>query len=154
MIIDLEQALHLKKKNFGKKIVFTNGCFDILTKAHCLYLTQAKKLGEILIVGLNSDSSVRRLKGKERPINKQEDRAEVLDSLKSVDYVVIFDDDDVTRLFEIIKPEIWVKGGDYTLETINQKERKTAEALGIKIQLMKNVEGVSTTKIIEKIRRE
>ena len=135
------------------RVVFTNGCFDILTKAHCAYLKEAKKLGDVLVVGLNSDSSVKKLKGPERPVNNQDDRAFVLESLESVDYVFIFDDETIVRLLSILKPDVWVKGGDYTIDTINQEERKKAEELGVEIKLMSKIEGESTTTVIEKMQK-
>ena len=143
----------LKEIDFSsKRIVFTNGCFDILTKAHCAYLKEAKKCGDVLIVGLNSDESVKKLKGPTRPINNEEERAYVLDSLGVVDYVFIFEDETVERLLREVKMNVWVKGGDYTLETLNQDEKKIADEKEIEIKLLSNIEGVSTTNIIEKIK--
>lgn len=102
----------------GKQIVFTNGCFDILHRGHVEYLSAARALGDILVVGLNSDDSVRRLKGPGRPINPVEDRAAILDALRAVDFVTVFDEDTPYQLIEAIKPDVLVKGGDYTVETI------------------------------------
>ena len=131
----------------GKKIVFTNGCFDILHRGHLEYLKKAKKLGDVLIVGLNSDDSVRRIKGKNRPINKQEDRAELLASLQFVDYVVIFSEDTPYNLIKEIKPDVLVKGGDYKIEEIVGREfAKETVVLPL-------IEGYSTTSIIERMKR-
>ncbi len=132
----------------GKKIVFTNGCFDILHRGHIEYLKKAKELGDVLIVGLNSDDSVKRIKGKDRPINKQEDRAELLASLEFVDYVVIFDEDTPYNLIREIKPDILVKGGDYKIEEIVGRE------FAKKTVILPFMEGYSTTAIIEKVRNK
>ena len=138
----------LKKEN--KKIVFTNGCFDILHAGHVRYLKESKKFGDILIVGLNSDASVRLLKGEGRPINNESDRAEVLAGLEAVNYVVIFNEASPVKLLEIIKPDIYTKGADYTIETL--PEAKTVIKNGGEIKFIKLVEGKSTTKIIDKIK--
>ncbi|SNR60774.1 bifunctional D-glycero-beta-D-manno-heptose-7-phosphate kinase/D-glycero-beta-D-manno-heptose 1-phosphate adenylyltransferase HldE [Desulfurobacterium atlanticum] len=130
----------------GKKIVFTNGCFDILHRGHIEYLKKAKELGDVLIVGLNSDDSVKRIKGKDRPINRQEDRAELLASLEFVDYVVIFDEDTPYNLIKEIKPHVLVKGGDYKLEEIVGRE------FAKKTITLPFIEGYSTTFLIEKMR--
>ena len=135
-------------RNEGKKIVFTNGCFDILHRGHIEYLRKAKGLGDILIIGLNSDDFVRKIKGKERPINKQEDRAELLTSLEFVDYVVIFDEETPYSLIKQIKPDVLVKGGDYKVEEVVGRE------FAKETVILPFVKGYSTTKIIEKIRRE
>ena len=143
-IADLSERL--KKEN--KKTVFTNGCFDILHLGHAKYLKKSKSYGDILIVGLNSDSSVRRLKGESRPINNQQDRAELLCELSSVDYVVIFDEDTPERLLEEIKPDIYTKGADYTIDTL--PEAKTVIKNGGHVEFIELVEGKSTTNIIKK----
>lgn len=127
-----------------KKIVFTNGCFDILHKGHVTYLQKAKKLGDILILGLNSDASVRRLKGENRPINDERARAEVMASLASIDYVVIFEEDTPFEVIKAIKPDILVKGGDYKIEDIVGREY-AKETTTIPF-----VDGFSTTSIITK----
>jgi len=135
-------------KNSGKTIVFTNGCFDIVHYGHTSYLETAKTLGDILIVGINSDDSVRRLKGKNRPINKEADRAAVISSLKSVDYVVIFNEDTPLKLIESIKPDILVKGGDY-------KDKKVIGSDIVKrVELIEFVPTYSSSNIINKIRNE
>ena len=133
----------------GKKIVFTNGCFDILHAGHVRYLTEAKKFGDILIVGLNSDASVKKLKGNSRPINSEQDRAEVLLGLKAVDEVVIFSEQTAENLISKIQPDIYVKGGDYNLE--NLPEAKIVQSYGGEVKFINLVEGRSTSNIIKKI---
>lgn len=140
--------IELKKQN--KKIVFTNGCFDILHIGHLRYLTEAKKQGDILIVGVNSDSSVKRLKGKTRPINNELDRCEMLSSLKSVDYTVIFEENTPEKIIEELKPSIHVKGGDYKKEDL--PETKIVESYGGEVKILNFVEGKSTTNIVKKIK--
>lgn len=145
-IIKLSEELKLK----GKKIVFTNGCFDILHTGHIKVLREAKKQGDVLIVAVNSDYSVKRLKGQERPINNEKDRTEIIASLEQVDYVTLFDEDSPKGLIKHIRPDVFVKGGDYTLTTLNQEERRIVESYGGKIFLVPTVEGKSTTNIINK----
>jgi rfaE bifunctional protein nucleotidyltransferase chain/domain len=133
----------------GQKIVFTNGCFDILHVGHVRYLAAAKSEGDLLIVGLNSDTSVRSIKGDRRPLVKQEQRAEVLASIVFVDYVVLFDEPDPLRLIQTLKPDILVKGADWGEENIVGAE--FVKALGGKIIRAKLVPETSTTRIIERI---
>jgi glycerol-3-phosphate cytidylyltransferase len=135
----------------GKKIVFTNGCFDILHVGHIRYLKEAKSFGDILIVGLNSDSSVKKLKGPSRPINGENDRAEVLASLESVDYITIFNDDTPSETIEKVKPDIHAKGGDYLPEDL--PERNVVEKYGGKVKIIKFHDGFSTTGIINKMNK-
>ena len=150
-VVELNKLLNivseLKKQN--KTIVTTNGCFDIIHAGHVRYLKQAKALGDVLIVCLNSDESVKRFKGPTRPLNHQDDRAEVLSSLCSIGYVVIFEEDTPVDVLDKIKPNIHVKGGDYTEETL--PETKIIKESGGKIQFIPFVEGRSTTNIINKI---
>ena len=134
----------------GKKVVATNGCFDILHVGHVRYLQKSKSFGDILVVGLNSDISVKILKGETRPINPQEDRAEVLCALACVDYVVMFDEKSPVDLLDLIKPDIYTKGGDYTLETL--PEADVILKNNGKVEFIDFVEGKSTTKIIDKIK--
>ncbi|MBQ8847401.1 MAG: D-glycero-beta-D-manno-heptose 1-phosphate adenylyltransferase [Candidatus Gastranaerophilales bacterium] len=136
-------------KNQNKKTVFTNGCFDILHIGHVRYLKESAKCGDILIIGLNSDNSVRRLKGPTRPINNELDRAELLSELSFVDYVVIFDENTPEKLLDELKPDIYTKGADYTLETL--PEAKTVLKNGGKVEFINLVEGKSTTNVIKKI---
>jgi D-beta-D-heptose 7-phosphate kinase/D-beta-D-heptose 1-phosphate adenosyltransferase len=135
----------------GRRIVFTNGCFDILHRGHITYLNRAKAMGDVLIVGLNSDDSVRRLKGPERPINPLEDRAHVLAALSCIDHIVAFDEDTPVELIERIRPDVFVKGGDYRPDLLS--EGPTVEALGGVVRILPYVEDRSTTGIIQHIRR-
>ena len=137
-----------KLKAKGKKIVFTNGCFDILHVGHVRYLKEAKALGDILILGLNSDSSVKSLKGSNRPINNESDRAEVLSALKAIDYVVIFDEKTAENIVGEVKPDIYAKGGDYSIDTL--PEAKIVAGHGGKTVLLQLVDGKSSTNIINK----
>ena len=143
------QALLANLRQEGKTIVTTNGCFDILHVGHVRYLEETKKFGDVLIVALNSDASVRRLKGEGRPINNENDRAEVLNALKSVDYVVLFDEDSPMQLLAEIKPDVHTKGADYTVETL--PEAKVILENGGRLEFIKFVEGKSTTSTIAKI---
>jgi len=139
-----------RKKLSGRKIVFTNGCFDILHAGHVRYLQQARKLGDLLIVGVNTDASVQRLKGSGRPLTLQDQRAEILAALSCVDYVTLFDEDTPKELIEAISPDILVKGGDYLPEGIVGKEH--VEKIGGKVLVLPLVPGVSTTALIDKCR--
>ncbi len=135
----------------GKRLVVTNGCFDLLHAGHVTYLEAARHEGDALLVGVNSDAAVRELKGPGRPMNSETDRAVVLAALQSVDAVCIFRDRDAVRFLQEVQPDIYVKGGDYTLETINQDERRLIEQAGGKIVLLAHVPGRSTTGLMEKI---
>ncbi len=135
----------------GKTYVVTNGCFDILHVGHVRYLQSTKKLADYSIVMLNSDSSVKLIKGDSRPINNQNDRAEILSALSCVDYVVLFEERSPANLLEKIKPDIYTKGADYTLETL--PEREIVERNGIKVEFIEFVQGKSTTNIINKINK-
>ena len=136
----------LKKQN--KKIVFTNGCFDILHRGHVSYLDVAKSYGDILILGLNSDESVKRLKGENRPINNEDDRGFILAALESVDYVVTFSEDTPLELIKIIKPDILVKGGDYKGKEV------VGSDIANEVKLVEFIDGKSTTKTISKIKNQ
>ena len=136
-------------RNKNKKVVFTNGCFDILHVGHVRYLKAAKDLGDVLIVGLNTDASVKKLKGNDRPINNEADRAEVLLALEAVDHVVFFGEQTAESLIEEVKPNIYVKGGDYTLETL--PEAKIVQSYGGHVEFIPMVAGRSTTNVINKI---
>jgi D-beta-D-heptose 7-phosphate kinase/D-beta-D-heptose 1-phosphate adenosyltransferase len=135
--------------NHGKKVVFTNGCFDLLHAGHVSYLQRARELGDLLVLGLNSDASVQRLKGPTRPLVQQDDRAQVMAALACIDYVVIFDEDTPLQLIEALRPDILVKGGDYTPETV--VGRQQVESWGGRVELISFVEGRSTTGLVEKI---
>lgn len=136
----------------GQRIVFTNGCFDILHAGHVRYLEEARALGDCLVLGLNTDASVRRLKGETRPVNTELDRAAVTGALAAVDYVVLFDEPTAETLIEQVRPAVYVKGGDYTRETL--PEAKVVEKYGGEVHFIDLVPGRSTTKIIEKIGRK
>lgn len=131
--------------------MFTNGCFDIIHAGHVRYLAAARELGDCLIVGLNSDASVRRLKGPSRPVNSEADRAEVLAALAAVDYVVIFDDATAEGLCREIRPDIYVKGGDYCLARL--PEAGIVDSYGGRTVLIPEVPGRSSSKIIDKIKQ-
>ncbi|MCA1933267.1 MAG: D-glycero-beta-D-manno-heptose 1-phosphate adenylyltransferase [Calditerrivibrio sp.] len=141
----------LEKVRYGKKIVFTNGCFDILHIGHLKYLEEAKKLGDILVVGVNSDESVRRLKGDKRPINSLKERLIMLDALKYVDYVTFFEEDTPYNLIKDILPDILVKGGDWKIEAIVGSDIVIKN--GGKVLSLSYEEGFATTNIIEEIVR-
>lgn len=135
----------------GERIVFTNGCFDILHRGHVTYLSRAKGLGDKLIVGVNSDASVRRLKGPDRPLNSVEDRVQVLKALSCVDHVVVFDGDTATEAIEVVQPDVYVKGGDYAREMI--PEIDVVERYGGRVEILPYVEDRSTTAIVDRIRK-
>lgn len=147
--IDVLTELLGAEKQRGKKIVFTNGCFDLIHAGHVKYLQKAKAFGDILVLGLNSDESVRRLKGEKRPLIAQEERAHILAALDCIDYVVVFGEDTPYALIAAIRPDILVKGGDYTPETV--VGRDIVEAGGGRVELVEFVDGRSTTDLIEKI---
>jgi rfaE bifunctional protein nucleotidyltransferase chain/domain len=135
----------------GRQLVVTNGCFDLLHRGHVTYLEAARAQGDALMVGVNSDASVRELKGPDRPINSESDRAFVLAALQSVDGVCIFTDRDALRFLRTVQPDIYAKGGDYTIDTINQDERRLIEGQGGKVVVLAGVPGKSTTGILDKI---
>jgi rfaE bifunctional protein nucleotidyltransferase chain/domain len=137
----------------GKKLVVTNGCFDILHLGHVTYLENARNSGDALLLGVNGDAATRQLKGAGRPVNSETDRAAVLAALASVDGVCIFTDTTATKFLAAAQPDIYVKGGDYTLDTLNQDERRAVESAGGKIVLVPFVPGKSTTSLLEKISR-
>ena len=136
----------------GKKIVATNGCFDLLHAGHIRYLAAARALGDILVVGLNGDQSVRELKGADRPINNEKDRAEVLAALDSVDLVTIFPELRATHFLEHALPDVYVKGGDYDSESLNQEEQAALKKIGSKIEIVPFEKGYSTSGLLEKLR--
>jgi D-beta-D-heptose 7-phosphate kinase/D-beta-D-heptose 1-phosphate adenosyltransferase len=136
-------------KREGKKVVFTNGCFDILHAGHTRYLREARKLGDALILALNSDSSVRSIKGPMRPIVPESERAEVVGALDSVDYVTVFDELTPLELIEFLRPDVIVKGGDWSEKDIVGAE--TVRKWGGRVAIMPEIEGASTTNIIDKV---
>lgn len=135
----------------GRKMVFTNGCFDVLHLGHVRYLQQARQLGDALVIALNSDESVRALKGETRPINSQSDRAEILSALTCVDYVTIFTGEDVRPLLREIRPQVYAKGGDYTIDSLNAKELVVLRELAIEVKILSLVPGKSTTALLEQM---
>jgi rfaE bifunctional protein nucleotidyltransferase chain/domain len=145
----LEDAAQLKKRYPGKTIVLTNGCFDLLHVGHVRYLFAAKQLGDVLVVGLNGDESVRELKGPTRPINSESDRAELLAALEMVDHVVIFHEKRATRLVQELRPDVYAKGGDYTIETLNPEELAALQEVNARIEILPHMTGKSTTQLIE-----
>ena len=150
MIVELKELLEILEKVRGKKkIVFTNGCFDILHAGHTDYLSKAKSLGDILVVGINSDASVRRIKGEKRPILPQRMRAYLLDNLKPVDYVVIFEEDTPLELIKAIKPDVLVKGADWDLERIVGAD--FVLSYGGRVERIAFSFDISTSKIIERV---
>jgi len=152
LIVTLQQfnSIRTKLKNKGLNIVFTNGCFDILHKGHIYYLNEAKKLADFLVVGLNSDDSVKRLKGQNRPINNENDRAYMLDNLKPVDAVIIFKEDTPYNLISEIKPDFLVKGGDWKENNIVGSD--VVKSYGGKVKSIKYIENYSTTSLLKEIK--
>lgn len=145
----LEKREQMRRE--GKRVVFTNGCFDLLHPGHVRYLAEARSLGDALIVGLNSDRSVRVLKGEGRPILNANERAEVIGALEAVDCVVVFDEDTPRELIARLLPDVLVKGGDWSLDQIIGREE--VEAAGGRVVSLPYVEGSSTSELIERIRR-
>src|SRR5205807_3339551 len=144
-------AERARLRGAGKKLVFTNGVFDILHVGHVRYLQQARELGDALIVAINSDASARELKGENRPLTKQNDRAEILGALACVDYVSVFDELSPRSLIAELLPDVLVKGGDYSLDQIHGREE--VEAAGGRVVSLPFVEGVSTSQIIERMKK-
>lgn len=141
----------------GRRLVLTNGCFDLLHAGHVRYLGQARELGDALVVALNDDASVRRLKGEGRPLNTAEDRAEVLSALEDVDYVTVFDEDDAMAVVKAVRPAVYVKGGDYDSDPESSSfppEGKAVRAYGGQVVILPYVEGRSTTGLLERVRRK
>lgn len=150
-ILDLKELIRERERlrRKGKRLVFTNGCFDLLHPGHVRYLKEARLLGDALVVALNSDRSVRVLKGEGRPILNQEERAEVMAALEAVDYVTIFDDETPRELIARLRPDVLVKGGDWTIEHIVGREE--VEAAGGSVLSLPYVAELSTTAIIDRI---
>ena len=151
----LDELLKIRQdaREQNLRVVWTNGCYDILHAGHVTYLQKSKQLGDMLIVGLNSDRSIRATKGPLRPIVDEHERAIVISALACVDYVIIFQEDSPLNIIEKLKPDIYAKGGDYTIDTINQEERRLVESYGGEIALIPGVEGNSTTAVINRILR-
>ena len=153
-IIDADRAaaISTELRENGRRLVFTNGCFDLLHLGHVRYLEAARALGDALMVAINGDESVRALKGENRPLNREAERAELIAALECVDHVVIFPEVRATALLEKVRPAIYVKGGDYTAATLEGEERAALERAGAEIRIVAFEPGYSTSKLIEKVR--
>ena len=150
-IASLQETLdQLATTRAGKKVVFTNGCFDLIHVGHLRYLNEARALGDLLVVGLNSDSSVKQLKGPSRPLLSEQERYEMLMNLKAIDHVILFSGETPIELIKAIQPEVLVKGGDYTIETIVGSDLVLAK--GGEVKSLQFVDGYSTTNLIDKIK--
>jgi rfaE bifunctional protein nucleotidyltransferase chain/domain len=149
-----DQAGELRQRWSDQRLVLTNGCFDLLHLGHVRYLAAARGLGDRLVVGLNSDESVRLLKGPSRPITPQSDRAEILSALRSVDDVIIFTAERATTLIRALRPDVYVKGADYTLDTLDSGEVSALREVGAAIELVPMVSGRSTTQILKALREK
>ena len=154
-IVDLEELSKRSKqvRAAGKKLVATNGCFDLLHLGHVRYLQAARALGDMLVVGLNGDGSVRKLKGKGRPVTTERDRAEILAALQCVDLVTIFPEMQATQFIAASRPTIYVKGGDYSSETLNEEESALLKEIGAEIRIIPFEAGYSTSRLLEQIRK-
>ncbi len=152
-IVDLEELSKRSKqvRAAGKKLVATNGCFDLLHLGHVRYLQAARALGDMLVVGLNGDGSVRKLKGKGRPVTTERDRAEILAALQCVDLVTIFPEMRATQFIAASRPTIYVKGGDYSSETLNEEESALLKEIGAEIRIIPFEAGYSTSRLLEQI---
>jgi D-glycero-beta-D-manno-heptose 1-phosphate adenylyltransferase len=153
-IIQAERAGTISKelREKGRRLVFTNGCFDVLHVGHVRYLEAARGLGDALMVAINGDESVRTLKGEGRPFNNESERAELVAALESVDHVVIFPEVRATAVLEKVRPAIYVKGGDYTTATLDGEERAVLERVGAEIRLVPFEAGYSTSALVERLR--
>lgn len=153
--LTMEQALKVRadERAAGKTMVMTNGCFDLLHVGHISYLQESKKLGDHLWILINSDESVRALKGPTRPIQSEAERAFSLAALSCIDYIVVFNQPRLTDEILLLKPDIYTKAGDYTIDTLYQPEREAFESVGAQIKFLPFLEGFSTTKMIEKIHK-
>jgi D-glycero-beta-D-manno-heptose 1-phosphate adenylyltransferase len=152
-IVPEADATIIRESHAQQRLVFTNGCFDILHVGHIRYLTAARQLGDILVVGLNSDNSVRQLKGPDRPINSEADRAEILAALAVVDHVVIFQEMRASRLITLLRPDLYVKGGDYSVDGLDRGEMDALRSVSAEIKIVPLVPGRSTTRLIEAIQK-
>ena len=154
-IIDMNELAQRARelRAAGKKLVATNGCFDLLHVGHVRYLQAARRLGDVLVVGLNGDRSVRELKGNGRPVNNEGDRAETLAALECIDFVTIFPETRATRFILAAQPAIYAKGGDYTSETLNADERTALQKVGAEIRIIPFEKGYSTSLLLEQLRR-
>ena len=153
--LTMEQALEVRasERAAGQTMVMTNGCFDLLHVGHISYLQESKKLGDHLWILINSDESVRALKGPTRPIQSEAERAFSLAALSCIDYIVVFNKPRLTKEIQLLKPDVYTKAGDYTIDTLYQPEREAFDAVGAQIKFLPFLEGFSTTKMIEKIHK-
>jgi rfaE bifunctional protein nucleotidyltransferase chain/domain len=149
--VEALRAISEQHRAAGRKLVFTNGVFDLLHVGHVRYLQEARALGDALLIAVNGDASVRALKGPTRPINSENDRAEVLAALACVDHVIVFHEERVTELVRAIQPQVYAKGGDYTIESLNREEVAALRECGAEIRILPMVEGKSTTSTIQKM---
>ena len=152
LTLDEAAAWSAQARAAGKRVVATNGCFDILHVGHVRYLEHARRLGDALIVGINGDKSVRELKGEGRPLNQQRDRAEIISALASVDAVVVFEEVRATRFLEAIQPSLYVKGGDYSPDTLNPEELTVLKRAESEIQIIPFESGYSTTGLLDRLK--
>jgi D-glycero-beta-D-manno-heptose 1-phosphate adenylyltransferase len=146
-----ERSSHIR--GAGRKLVATNGCFDLLHVGHVRYLQAAKALGDVLLVGINGDESTRQLKGAGRPVNNERDRAEVIAALECVDLVSIFPEVRATRFLELAHPNVYVKGGDYTVDSLNADERDVLKQVHADIRIIPFEPGYSTSSVLKKLER-
>ena len=151
LTLDELAAESARLRSEHKSVVTTNGCFDILHVGHVRYLASARKLGDVLVVGLNGDNSVRQLKGEGRPVNRDRDRAEVLAALESVDYVTMFPEKRATNFLRAAHPAIYAKGGDYTADTLDAEERAILDGFGTRIEIIPFEQGYSTSELLTRI---
>ena len=151
LTLDQLRAESARLRAEGRRVVATNGCFDILHVGHVRYLAAARKLGDVLVVGLNGDDSVRQLKGGGRPVNRERDRAEVLTALESVDYVTIFPEKRATNFLRAAQPAVYAKGGDYTADTLDPEERAVLDDFGTRVEIIPFEKGYSTSELLTKI---
>jgi rfaE bifunctional protein nucleotidyltransferase chain/domain len=151
LIADYKELAHWRSVQTNSRIVCASGCFDVLHVGHLRYLQFAKNLGSVLLVAINSDESVRLLKGSSRPINCASDRASLLLALRPVDYVFVFNDVRATKMLSALRPDVWVKGSDYSLKTLNRDEANAVKSYGGQIAFAPMVQGMSTTKTISKM---
>jgi len=149
-IEELKEKL-IKEKKKGKKVVFTNGCFDLIHKGHIILLEKAKSEGDLLVVAINSDDSIRRIKGENRPIFPEDERAEILAAFQMVDFVTIFGEETPYKIISELKPDVLVKGGDWTVETVIGRD--IVKASGGRVVIIPQVEGYSTSEIIGRIKK-
>jgi rfaE bifunctional protein nucleotidyltransferase chain/domain len=155
-VMSLEQAVAWRHelRRQGRRLAATNGCFDLLHRGHASYLNEARSCGDALLVAINSDASVRALKGPTRPLVTEQDRAYLLAALECVDAVVIFDSPRATELFRQLPPDVYVKGGDYTEETLDRDEYAVLKAAGAEFRFIRFINGLSTTNLVKKIQQD